>query len=125
MLVMILSLAAAAVLVATVCLLLLGWGGLFTRAQRLGLALFAGGMVLAAIPRFLGQPPSWGDLLMLAGLCLFFVTTYGPKILRHADALDGQVDAHFHVGPIEIDAAAISRAMGDDRLRRIRDGGAR
>lgn len=125
MLVMILSLVAAAVLVATVCLLLLGWGGLFTRAQRLGLALFAGGMVLAAIPRFMGQPPSWGDLLMLAGLCLFFVTTYGPKILRHADALDGQVDGRFHVGPIQIDAAAISRAMGDDRLRRIRDGGGR
>lgn len=125
MLVMILSLVAAAVLVATVCLLLLGWGGLFTRAQRLGLALFAGGMVLAAIPRFLGQPPSWGDLLMLVGLCLFFVTTYGPKILRHIDGLDGAIDNRIHVGPLEIDAAAISRAMGDDRLRRIRDGGAR
>lgn len=124
MMVLALSLVAAGVLVATVCLLLLGWGGLLTRSQRLGLALFAAGMVLAAIPRFMGQPPSWGDLIMLVGLGLFFVATYGPKILHHADGLDGAIDSRFHLGPIEIDAASISRAMGDDRLRRIRDGGA-
>jgi hypothetical protein len=91
----VLSLAAAATLGAIVCLLLLGWGGLLTRLQRLGLALFVAGMVLAAIPRFMGLPPSWGDFTMLAGLALYFGATYAPKILAHVDGLDGQIDGRL------------------------------
>jgi len=111
---------AAAALVGMVCLLLVGWGGLLSRLQRLGLALFAAGMVLAAIPRFMGRPPGWGDLAMLAGLVLFFAVTYGPKILRHIDGLDGAIDGRARVGPIQIDAEAIRQAMAVDRRRRLR-----
>ncbi|ATC34123.1 hypothetical protein CA606_18285 [Caulobacter vibrioides] len=118
MIVLGLSIVAAGILIATVCLLLLGWGGLLGRAQRLGLALFAAGMVLAAIPRFSGHPPSWGDLIMLAGLAVFLWSTYGPKILRHADGLDGKIDSRIHVGAIDIDATAITRALTVDRRRR-------
>lgn len=95
MLAQMLSMAAAAVLLATVVCLLIGWGGLLGLAQRVGLASFAAGLVLAAIPRFQGQPPGWGDLVMLAGLALYFCATYLPKILEHVDGLDGAVDGRL------------------------------
>lgn len=85
----------AGLLIVVICLLLFGWGGLLTLCQRIGLAMFAAGMVLAAIPRFQGKPPSWGDFIMLAGLALYFGTTYAPKIIQHVDGLDGQVDGRF------------------------------
>ena len=115
----ILSMIAAAILVVTVCLLLVGWGGLLTRLQRLGLAMFASGLVLAAIPRFNGHPPGLGDVLMLAGLVLFFGATYGPKILCHVDGLDGAVDGRARIGPISISPEAIREAMALDRRRRL------
>lgn len=113
-----LSIVAAALVIGTVCLLLLGWGGLLGFIQRLGLALFAAGLVLAAIPRFTGRPPGWGDLIMLAGLALYFCATYGPRILRHVDGLDGAVDNHIRAGAVDIDASAITRALTVDRRRR-------
>lgn len=87
-----LSLLAAGLLLVVICLLLLGWGGLLTRTQRIGIALFAAGFVIAAIPRFQGRPPGWGDFIMLVGLLIYFGTTYAPKIIQHVDGLDGQVD---------------------------------
>lgn len=119
MIVKILSIVAAFGLVVTVCALLVGWGGLLSRLQRLGLALFAAGMVMAAIPRFLGHAPGWGDLAMLAGLFLFFAVTYGPQILRHIDGLDGAIDGRAHFGPVTIDPEAIREAMAADRRRRL------
>lgn len=90
-----LSVIAAGLLIVVICLLLLGWGGLLSLLQRISLATFAAGMVMAAIPRFQGEPPGWGDVFMLAGLVLYFGTTYAPKILRHVDGLDGKVDGRF------------------------------
>lgn len=90
-----LSVIAAGLLIVVICLLLMGWGGLLSLLQRISLGTFAAGMVLAAIPRFQGQPPGWGDVLMLGGLVLYFGTTYAPKILRHVDGLDGKVDGRI------------------------------
>lgn len=95
MLAQILSMLAAVVLLATVCCLLIGWGGLLDSLQRVGLASFGAGLVLAAIPRFQGQPPGWGDLFMLAGLALYFCATYLPRILQHIDGLDGAQDGRL------------------------------
>lgn len=115
----ILSMIAATLLVATVCALLVGWGGLLSRSQRLGLAMFASGLVLAAIPRFSGRPPGLGDVLMLFGLALFFIATYGPKILQHVDGMDGAIDGRARVGPVSISPEAIRQAMALERRRRI------
>lgn len=95
MLAQLLSILTAGVLLVVLCLLLLGWGGLLTLLQRVGIATFACGFVLAAIPRFLGRPPGWGDFIMLAGLVLYFGTTYAPKIIQHVDGLDGIVDGRL------------------------------
>lgn len=90
--VMTLSILAATALGAVICALLMGWGGLLSRGQRLGLAMTASGLVLAAIPRFQGQPPGWGDVLMLVGFVAYLGATYLPAIARHIDGLDGAVD---------------------------------
>ena len=95
MLAQLLSILTAGLLLVVLCLLLLGWGGLLTLMQRIGIAGFAAGFVLAAIPRFQGRPPGWGDFIMLAGLVLYFGTTYAPKIIQHVDGLDGQVDGRI------------------------------
>lgn len=115
----ILSMIAVGILVLTVCLLLVGWGGLLSRLQRLGLAMFASGLVLAAIPRFTGHPPGLGDVLMLTGLVLFFAATYGPKILQHVDGMDGVIDNSVRVGPVSISPEVIRQAMAHERRRRI------
>ncbi|ATC34180.1 hypothetical protein CA606_18595 [Caulobacter vibrioides] len=97
-----LSVVAGGLLVVVLCLLLMGWGGLLTLLQRIGIAMFAAGFVLAAIPRFQGQAPGWGDVIMLAGLALYFGTTYAPKILQHVDGLDGRVDGRIgHRGRVD------------------------
>jgi hypothetical protein len=90
-----LSILAAVALGAMICALLLGWGGLLSLGQRLGLAMTASGLVLAAIPRFQGQPPGWGDVLMLLGLVVYLGVTYGPRLFERVDALDGKVDGRF------------------------------
>lgn len=95
-----LSVLAAGLLLVIVCLLLLGWGGLLTLMQRIGIAAFAAGLVLAAIPRFQGKPPGWGDFIFLAGLVLYFGTTYAPKIWTRVDGLDGKIDGRIG-GPRE------------------------
>ena len=85
----------AAVLVGLVVLLLIGWGGLLTRLQRLGLSTMASGLVLAAVPRLAGNGPGLGDLLFLGGIVLFLGATYLPAIWRHVDGLDGAVDGRI------------------------------
>jgi len=112
MLAQMLSLLAAVLLLTVLCLLLLGWGGLLSLRQRIGIALFAAGFVLAAIPRFQGRPPGWGDFIMLAGLLLYFGTTYAPKIIRHVDGLDGTVDGQFK--RVEHKAGSASISTGSD-----------
>ncbi|KQV66652.1 hypothetical protein [Caulobacter sp. Root343] len=95
MLAQMISILAAAILLLAIALLLLGWGGLLTLCQRIGLAMFGAGLVLAAIPRFQGRPPGWGDVLMLSGLVLYLGATYAPKIIQHVDGLDGKIDGRF------------------------------
>lgn len=90
-----LSILAAIALGAVICALLMGWGGLLSLGQRLGLAMTASGLVLAAIPRFQGHPPGWGDVLMLLGLLVYLAVTYGPRLFERVDALDGKVDGRI------------------------------
>lgn len=89
---LILSMAATIALVALIAVLLTGWGGILTLAQRLGLASLGAGLVLASVPRFRGDPPGVGDVLMLGGFVVYLAATYGPAIWNHVDALDGAVD---------------------------------
>lgn len=96
---LILSIVAAIVLVALVAVLLTGWGGSLTLAQRIGLAALAAGLVLAAVPRFRGDPPGLGDVLMLGGFVVYLVATHGPAIWTHVDALDGTVDGRVGAQP--------------------------
>ncbi len=93
--VMTLSILAAVALGAVICALLMGWGGLLSFGQRLGLAMTASGLVLAAIPRFQGQPPGWGDVLMLLGLLVYLVVTYAPRLFERIDRLDGKADGRI------------------------------
>lgn len=86
---------AAAVLVALLVLLLMGWGGRFRLAQRVGLAAAGAGLLWAAVPRFQGAPPGAGDVLMLAGWATYLAATYGPAIWRKADSLDGHIDGRI------------------------------
>lgn len=90
-----LSITTAGLLIVLICLLLLGWGGLLSLLQRVGLATFAAGLLLAAIPRFQGRPPGWADVVMLAGLALYLGATYAPRIIQHIDGLDGASDGRL------------------------------
>lgn len=87
-----LSALAAACYLAVVACLLIGWGGIFSRLQRAGLAISAMGIVGAGIPRLMGDPPGWFDVCFVAGLVTFFVATYGPAIFHNIDGLDGVFD---------------------------------
>ena len=91
----ILALAAVAV-----CLLLVGLllgRGAFDFWQRLGLSSTACGLIAAGVPRLLGRPPGWFDLLFLAGLLMFFGRTYGGLLGKNLDALDGAIDGRLRV----------------------------
>lgn len=70
----------------------MGWGARVTRCQRVGLLVFAAGMVMAAPARFLGQPVGFPDLMMLAGLALYLLARNLKYILRKVDGLDGVFD---------------------------------
>ena len=74
----------------------LGWGGAMTTLQRLGLCATAAGLVGAAISRTMQQPVGWFDVLFLAGLGLYLARTYGPAVLKRADACDGVPDGQIH-----------------------------
>lgn len=91
-LVFVLCALAALSYVGVVMALLIGWGGVFSQMQRVGLALSASGVIMAGVPRFLGQPPGLGDLMFLAGLVTFLGRTYGPSIFHNLDGLDGVFD---------------------------------
>lgn len=83
---------AAGSYIAVVGALLIGWGGAFSQLQRVGLAMSASGVVLAGVPRLMGQPPGIGDLMFLVGLLTFLGRTYGPAIFHNIDGLDGVFD---------------------------------
>lgn len=85
------ALAALAYLAVVACLLI-GWGGIFSRVQRAGLAISAMGIVGAGIPRLMGEPPNHWDLAFIAGLVTFLARTYGPAIFHNLDGLDGVFD---------------------------------
>lgn len=74
---------------------LLGWGGLLTLSQRLGLAAIAAGIVWAGPGRALGREPGLGDALMLLGLLVYLASTYGLRLFLRLDGLDGKVDGRL------------------------------
>lgn len=90
------SIAGGAVAGLVILAAVVGWGGPMTTLQRLGLCGMAAGLVGAGMDRVLQQPVGWFDVLFLAGLGLYLARTYGPAILKRADALDGAVDGRLH-----------------------------
>lgn len=80
-----------------VALLASGWGGALTRAQRLGLGAFSGGLAWAGVNRMIGRAPGVADLLWLIGLLIYFLATHGRQALRSADKLDGVEDGRLDV----------------------------
>lgn len=86
--VLILSCALGALIVAVIVVVaLLGWGGSLTLSQRLGLAGVAAGIVWAGPGRALGREPGLGDALLLMGLLVYLLATYGRALLRRLDTL--------------------------------------
>lgn len=100
----ILALAAGAVCALLVGLLL--GRGVFDFWQRLGLSATAGGLIAAGVPRLLGRPPGWADLLFLAGLLLFFSRTYGGLLFKNLDGLDGVIDGRLRLPWLRLRRAA-------------------
>jgi len=88
-----LSAIAGVVVVGVICLAA-AWGQT-TRLQRWGLVLVASGFVGAAADRALQRPVGLFDVMMLMGLALYLVITYGPAIWKRADALDGHQDGQI------------------------------
>lgn len=92
--------AAFAIVSLIVAVALFDWGGALNRWQRRGLLALAGGLAWAGPARFLGEPPSMGDLLFLVGLLTYLCATYGPTLYRKADLLDGTADGKVHVASL-------------------------
>lgn len=89
---------AGGVIIGVVCLAaVLGWGQM-TRFQRWGLIWLAAGLMGAAADRALQRPVGAFDVLMLTGVGLYLVATYGQQIISRFDAMDGAQD-----GRIELD----------------------
>lgn len=88
------GLAGAAVVGIIVLAAVFGWGGQIGLVQRIGLCAAGAGLVGAGASRVLQGPVGWFDVLFLAGLALYLARTYGPAILKRADACDGAVDGH-------------------------------
>lgn len=97
---------------------LLGWGGLLSLSQRLGLAAIAAGIVWAGPGRALGREPGLGDALMLLGLLVYLASTYGPRLFLRLDGLDGKVDGKVQ-GPFVIVAGAFVIKDGVVKARNI------
>lgn len=111
----------AALLAAFLVGLLLG-RGVFDFWQRTGLSCTAGGMIMAGIPRVMGNPPGWFDLLFLTGLLLFFARTYGGLLGKNLDALDGVADGRLRLPALRIPAlqALIARLRRPSPSKEIR-----
>ncbi len=96
---LILAGAAGVVVVATIVLAaVLGWGGIMSLAQRLGLCAVAAGLIGAGVGRAAQAPVGWFDTLFLGGLAIYLAATYGPGIWRRADAADGREDGRVRWG---------------------------
>lgn len=90
-----LSALAGVMVVGVICLVaVLRWGET-SRLQRWGLVSLAAGFVGAAADRALQKPVGLFDVMMLMGLALYLVITYGPAIWKRADALDGHRDGQI------------------------------
>lgn len=85
----------AALIVAVVILLMIGWGERLSCTQRVGLCAMTAGLTWAGPARFLGHPAGLADLLFVAGILVSLLATHGRAIWRHADALDGAVDGRI------------------------------
>ncbi|PLR28161.1 hypothetical protein SGCZBJ_03900 [Caulobacter zeae] len=86
--VLILSCALGALIVTVIVVVaLLGWGGSLSMSQRLGLAAIAAGIVWAGPGRALGREPGLGDALLLLGLLVYLLASYGGALLRRLDTL--------------------------------------
>lgn len=92
---------AGAVTVGVICLAaVMGWGRM-TRFQRWGLIWLAAGLVGAAADRALRRPVGLFDVLMLGGVAVYLVSTYGPAIWQRADAADGAADGRVSLDKIK------------------------
>ena len=91
---------AGGVIVGVICLAaVMGWGQM-TRFQRWGLIWLAAGLVGAAADRALQRPVGLFDVLMLSGVAVYLVATYGPAIWQRADAADGAADGRVSLNKI-------------------------
>ena len=88
---------AGGVIISVVCLAaVLGWGQM-TRFQRWGLIWLAAGLMGAAADRALQRPVGAFDVLMLSGVALYLVATYGAAILRRAVRCDEVADVRIRM----------------------------
>lgn len=85
----------AGLIAMVVVVLMIGWGGRLTCAQRVGLCTMTAGLVWAGPSRFLGHPPGLGDLVFVSGILISLVATHGRAIWRTADGLDGVLDGRI------------------------------
>lgn len=89
------------VVIGVVCLAaVMGWGQM-TRLQRWGLIWLAAGLMGAAADRALQKPVGLFDVLMLTGVAVYLVATYGPTIWLRADAADGKSDGRVSLDKIK------------------------
>lgn len=86
----------AALIVAVIVLVVfMGWVDHLSLAQRLGLTTIAAGLLWAGPGRAMKLEPGLGDVILLAGLLIFLLATFGREICRRADALDGAADGRL------------------------------
>lgn len=92
---------AGSVVMGVICLAaVMGWGQM-TRYQRWGLIWLAAGLIGAAADRALQRPVGLFDVLMLSGIAVYLVATYGRAIWTRADALDGAQDGRVSLDKIK------------------------
>jgi drug/metabolite transporter (DMT)-like permease len=107
----------ACIVLVIVLVALFGWGGILSLTQRLSLAAIAAGIVWAGPGRALGREPGPGDALLLIGVLVYLIATYGPRMFQRLDGLDGAVDGRID-GPFSIEKGRVAaKHMEVDRLR--------
>lgn len=90
---------ASAIVTIVVLVALLDWAHA-PRPERIALAVIASGLVWAAPGRLAAGGVGLGDLVLLGGVLALVILTYGRRIARHADQVDGQLDGR--AGPIGV-----------------------
>ncbi len=89
----------AAIVTIVVLVALLDWAHA-PRGERVALTTIAAGLVWAAPGRFAAGGVGLGDLVLLGGVLALVLITYGRRVARHADQVDGKVDGR--AGPIGV-----------------------